>query len=215
LGLNYGEQYISPSAASLIIATIPVFIIILAVIFLREKLTINKTLGVVIALLGVVVISIWGKENTDLKIDYLTGVLGVFIAAILGALYTIAGKKLLSQYSGISLTLYAMLLGSIGLIPFISSSLFEEVSNLSSIGWFAVIFLGIFSTIIGYVIWYIALEIKNASDISIYLYGIPVVSTIISFFWFGHNITLFFVLGGFLVILGLYLVNVEKHKTKN
>ena len=36
-GLNYGEQYISASAASVIIATIPIFVVILAAIFLKEK----------------------------------------------------------------------------------------------------------------------------------------------------------------------------------
>ena len=39
LGLNYGEVYISASAASLIIATIPIFIVILAAIVLKEKIT--------------------------------------------------------------------------------------------------------------------------------------------------------------------------------
>ena len=38
LGLNYGEQFISPAAASLIIAIIPVQIVILAIVFLKEKI---------------------------------------------------------------------------------------------------------------------------------------------------------------------------------
>jgi drug/metabolite transporter (DMT)-like permease len=50
LGLNYGEQFISPGAASLIIATIPVFVVILAFIFLRERMSLKTLLGIVIAL---------------------------------------------------------------------------------------------------------------------------------------------------------------------
>ena len=215
LGLNYGEQHISPGAASLIIATIPVFIVILAAIFLKEKITIKQLIGVIIALTGVVVISIWGKENIKLEIDYLVSAIAVLIAAIMGALYTIAGKKLLTRYNGLSLTLYAMLLGSLGLLPFVRVSLFEEVSNMSLQGWIAVLFLGIFSTVIGYVIWYIALSIKTASEISIYLYAIPVLSTIISFFMLGHTITWFFIIGGFLVISGLAIVNLRSKKQKS
>jgi drug/metabolite transporter (DMT)-like permease len=72
--------------------------------------------------------------------------------------------------------------------------------------------LGVFSTVIGYAIWYIALELKTASEISIYLYAIPVISTIVSFILFKDEITIFFLLGGAFVILGLFLVNKKNKK---
>jgi drug/metabolite transporter (DMT)-like permease len=207
LGLNYGEQYISPSVASLIIATIPIFVVVLAVIFLKEKITLKIVLGVILSLVGVVIISIIGKPDILIEINYVSGALAVLIGAIVGAGYTVAGKKMLSRYSALSLTVYAFLFGSLGLIPFISNSLFEEVVAMSVTGWSVVIFLGIFSTVIGYVFWYVALEIKSASKISVYLYFIPVLSTIISFILFQDKITWLFIFGGALVILGLYIVN--------
>lgn len=209
LGLNYGEQFISPAAASLIIATVPVEIIILSTIFLKEKIGLKKLIGVIIALCGVVVISIWGKAGASIHIEYISAVLAVLIAAIMSALYTIAGKKLLTRYSALSLTTYTMLLGSLGLTPFIRGSLLDQILKMSMTGWFAVIFLGVFSTVVGYGLWYIVLKIKSASEISIYLYAIPVLSTIISYFMFKEKITLMFILGGFLVIAGLIIVNIK------
>ena len=209
LGLNYGEQFISPAAASLVIATVPVQIIILSTIFLKEKIGLKKSIGIIIALCGVVVISIWGKAGASIHIEYISAVLAVLIAAIMSALYTIAGKKLLTRYSALSLTTYAMLLGSLGLTPFIRGSLLDQISKMSMTGWFAVIFLGVFSTVVGYGLWYIVLKIKSASEISIYLYAIPVLSTIISYFMFKEKITLMFILGGFLVIAGLIIVNIR------
>ena len=76
--------------------------------------------------------------------------------------------------------------------------------------WAAILFLGVFSTVIGYAIWYIALEMKTASEISIYLYAIPVISTIASYILFQDAITIFFVVGGIFVILGLVLVNIKE-----
>ena len=214
LGLNYGEQYISASAASLIIATIPIYVVILAAIFLKEKIKIVKLLGIIIALLGVIIISIWGKKNISLEIEYMFAAFTVLVAAIMGALYTIAGKKLLERYNGLSLTVYAMLLGSVGLIPFviISPTLVTEVTAMSTTAWFAILFLGIFSTVVGYVIWYVALEMKTASGVSVYLYAIPVLSTIISYFFLGDEITYFFILGVIFVIFGLILVNMKTKK---
>jgi drug/metabolite transporter (DMT)-like permease len=218
-GLNYGEQLVSPGAASLIIATRPVYIIILAAIFLKERISLVKLSGIILALGGVIIISILGTEEATIEIEYLFAAFAVWIAALMGAIYTIIGKKLLVRYNALSLTIYAMLLGSIGLIPFliISPSIISEVAALSFNGWFAIIFLGVFSTVIGYLIWYIALEIKTASELSVYLYAIPVIATIISFFWFEEQITIFFLLGGILVIAGLALVNIKnnKNKTKN
>ncbi|KYK30617.1 MAG: multidrug DMT transporter permease [Thermoplasmatales archaeon SG8-52-3] len=212
LGLNYGEQYISPAAASLIIATIPVQIVILAIFFLREKISLIKGLGVIIAMAGVVVISIWGKIESTIKVEYIYGAIAVLIAALMGALYTILGKKLLDRYTGLSLTIYAILFGSIGLIPFLSHSLIEQVFVMSINAWFSVLFLGLFSTIIGYIAWYVALEKKTASEISIFLYAIPVFSTIFSYFIFNDEITIMFVFGGVLVIAGLAIVNMKNNK---
>lgn len=208
-GLNYGEQLVSPGAASLIIATIPVFIVILATIFLKERIGLVKLSGILLALGGVIVISLWGKENTSIDFEYIFAAFAILIAAIMGAFYTIVGKKLLSRYNGLSLTAYAIILGSIGLIPFafLSSNLVEEVSNMSITVWGAVIFLGLFSTVIGYAIWYIALEVKNASELSVYLYAIPVFSTIFSYYLLKDQITYFFIIGGLLVIIGLIIVN--------
>ena len=107
-GLNYGEQFISPGAASLIIATIPIQIVILAVIFLKEKIGLKKAVGIIISLSGVLVISIWGKEDPSLKINYIFGAIAVLIAAIMGAFYTIAGKKLLDRYSGLFNSIYKL-----------------------------------------------------------------------------------------------------------
>lgn len=214
LGLNYGEQYISPSAASLIIATIPIFVVILAAIFLKEKITVKIVTGVILSLGGVVIISIAGKPDSSVEIYYLSGALAVLVGALMGAFYTIVGKKMLERYSALSLTVYAFLFGSLGLLPLVSTSLFEEAVALSLTGWGIVLFLGICPTVIAYVFWYVALEIKTASEISLYLYFIPVLSTIISYFLFDEQITWLFIFGGTLVILGLYVVNRQSRVRK-
>ena len=211
-GLNYGEQYVSPGAASLIIATIPVFIVVLAFIFLNERITLKKLLGIVLSLCGVLIISIWGTRDASIEIEYMFGALAVLVAATMGALYTVAGKKLLDRYSALSLTTYAILLGSLGLLPFFSKSLLDEVSAMSTRSWIAAIFLGICSTVVGYILWYVALKIKTASEVSVYLYAIPILSTIVSYFLFGDEITLLFILGGALVITGLVMVNLKNQQ---
>jgi drug/metabolite transporter (DMT)-like permease len=213
LGLNYGEMYISPSVASLIIATIPVFTVIFATFLLKESLTWKIAVGVPLSLSGVVIISLTGTGGNPFEVTYLSAAFAVLISALVGAGYTIVGKKLLQQYSALSLTVYAFLFGSLGLIPFLSPSIITEVTALSWVGWGAVLFLAFFPTVVGYVLWYVALEIKTASEISVFLYFIPVLSTIISYFLFQDPITWLFLLGGGFVIAGLIIVNLQKPGT--
>jgi drug/metabolite transporter (DMT)-like permease len=212
LGLNYGEIYISASAASLIIATIPIFTVIFAVVFLKEKITKKIAIGIPLSLTGVVIISLTGTSTSPFEITYISAAAAVLISALMGAGYTIMGKKLLQRYSALSLTVYAFLFGSLGLLPLLSPSLIAEVTSLTWRGWGAVLFLAVLPTVVGYVLWYVALEIKTASEISVFLYFIPVLSTIISYFLFQESITWLFVFGGALVIGGLIIVNIQKSK---
>jgi len=206
LGLNYGELYISASAASLIIATIPVFTV------LKEKITKKIAVGIPLSLSGVVIISLTGTSADPFEITYISAAVAVLVSALVGAGYTIAGKKLLERYSALSLTVYAFLFGCLGLLPFLSPSLVTEAASLTWKGWGAVLFLAVLPTVVGYVLWYVALEVKTASEISVFLYFLPVLSTIISYFLFHEPITWLFLFGGALVILGLIIVN-KKHST--
>ncbi len=214
LGLNYAEQFISASAASLLIATIPIFVVILAVVFLKEKIGIFILLGILFCLSGVVIISVYGSAGQMIEISYIVGALAALMAAFVGAVYTIAGKKMLARYSGMSLTMYAFVFGTIGLVPLLRPLFFTQVFSLSMDGWSAVLFLSIGSSVIAYVAWFVVLEMKNTSEVSVYLYVIPVVSTIISFLFLDEQITWLFIVGGFFVIFGLYLVNRERKIAK-
>lgn len=216
LGLNYGEQSVSPGAASLIVATIPVFVVMLAAVFLDEDVNARKLLGIGLSLSGVVVLSLWGTGTASIEVDYVLGALAVLVAAVMGALYIVAGKRMLSRYSPLSLTVYAMLLGSLGLLPAVDGSLVRQVRHLSLNAAGAVLFLGLFSTVVSYLLWYVALQRQSASSLSVYLYVIPVVATLLSWMLFGDAITPMYLLGGVLVIAGVAIVNRQRaaHRRK-
>ena len=209
LALNYGEQYISPGAASLIIGTAPLFVVVSAIVFLKEKVTKKRIAGIFLAFAGIIIISLWGQPSLEIEVKYISGAVAVLVAAVSAAFYTIAGKKLLSRYTALSLTTYAMLLGSIGLLPFLNSSLISEVLQISLPSVVSILFLGIFSTVISYMLWYVVLQIKDASEISIYLYFIPVITILIDLLVFREAISYLFLFGAILIILGLRITSVK------
>ena len=142
----------------------------------------------------------------------LSAAAAVLLASIVGAIYTIAGKKFMKRYDPLSLTAYAFLFGNLGLLVFVRPLFFEQVMNLSWQVWISVLFLACFPTVLAYSFWYSALEVRPASELIVYLYFTPVISTILSVLFFNESITPFYLIGGFLVIFGLYIVNKKKKK---
>jgi drug/metabolite transporter (DMT)-like permease len=214
LSINYGEQYVSAGTASLIIATIPIFVVIFAALFLSEKISLPTFLGVLISLIGVIIISLWGTPNATIEIFYISGAAAVLLASIVGAMYTILGKRLIKRYNPLSLTAYAFLIGNTGLVFFLRPYFFTQVLSLSLQGWIAVLFLACFPTVLAYTFWYAALEVRQASEVTVYLYFTPVISTFASYLILSEGITIWYIFGGFLVIIGLYVVNRKRNQVK-
>ncbi|RLI76777.1 EamA/RhaT family transporter [Archaeoglobales archaeon] len=195
--LNTGEIYISSGVASLIISTAPIFVLLFSWMFLNETITKGKVLGILIAFLGVAMLS-------EPKTGNIVGILLVFVSAIAAAVYTVLGKKLMDKYDSVTLTNYAMVLGSTPLFFVIDFTAFTAlVLNLNLM--LAVFFLGLFSTYLGYQGWYYFLEMEEASKASVFLLTIPFVSLIAGAILLNEAITLNTVIGGLAVVLGIVL----------
>ncbi len=195
--LNLGEVYISSGVASVVIALAPIFVLFLSAIFLKEKITYGKIFGTILAFAGVAVIS-------DPSYDNIYGIALVMVSTIAAAIYTTFGKSLLSKYDPVTLTSNAMILGSIPLYPFLYESILSLQNDPALIA--SIVFLGIFSTFLGYLGWYYFLEKEEASRASVFLLTIPVVSLLAGGVLLSEPLTIKTLAGSGLVLLGIYIV---------
>jgi drug/metabolite transporter (DMT)-like permease len=200
LFLNAGEIYVTSGIASLIIATAPIFVLILSWIFLEERITKGKVAGILIAFCGVAVLS--KPESGGDPV----GIVLVFISALAAAGYTVLGKKLMGRYDFLTLTGYAMLLGSIPILYFSVPGVKKVLTVMDPGLILSVLFLGIFSTYLGYLGWYYFLEREEASRASVFLLTIPFVALIAGSIILNESITALTVAGGVAVTLGILLV---------
>jgi drug/metabolite transporter (DMT)-like permease len=198
--LNAGEIYVTSGVASLIIATAPIFVLILSWIFLGERITKGKVIGVLIAFGGVAALS--KPESGGSPV----GMILVFISALSAAGYTVLGKKLMQRYDFFALTSYAMLFGSIPILYFSVPGLGKILAIMDPGLIYSVVFLGVFSTYLGYLGWYYFLEREEASRASVFLLTIPFVALIAGAVMLNESITLLTIAGGIAVIFGILLV---------
>ncbi len=198
--LNLGEIYVTSGVASLLIATSPIFVLFLSRLFLSETITSRKLTGIVMAFLGVAVLS---EPEFNVKA---AGVIFVLLSSISASIYTVMGKRLMRRYNYAILTNYAIIFGSLPLMPFVPSALSRLVTTGDVILGFSVVFLGIFSTYLGYLGWYYFLEREEASRASVFLLAIPLVAIIAGVILLGETIDIMTLLGGIAIIGGIALV---------
>lgn len=197
--LNVGEMYVSSGVASLIVSLSPIFVLIFSWMFLNEMINSWKVSGTIIAFLGVALLS-------EPSLGNIFGILTILVSTLSAAIYIVLGKKLMMKYDAVTLTSNAMILGSIPLLFFLPTSIWEIYSNFSESLIASLIFLGIFPTYLGYLGWYYFLAKKEASKASIFLLAIPVVSLIAGYFLLDEILTVKTLIGAITIITGIYIV---------
>lgn len=202
VGLNAGEVAVPAGAASFIIASVPVFSTLLAVIFLQERLTVLGWTGAAISFLGVAVISV--GTGTGLKFE--PAALYIVLAALGESLFFVLQKPFLSRYSGLQLTTYTIWTGTVFMMVYLPG-LISQLGRASAASTLAVAYLGIFPAAIGYVLWSIALSRADVSRVTSTLNLSPILSLIIAFLVLGEVPTALSVVGGAITVAGVIILN--------
>lgn len=209
--LNQGEVTVDPGTASFILTQIPVAIVVLAIIFLQERLSYYGWLGIVISIVGVGLIAV-GKSATAHSVKMNIGIVYLLIAVLCHATYSIMNKPFLRKFNPIEFTTYAMWGGTLALL-FYAPALYHEIFHASWKAILAGIYNGIFPAAIGYLMWSYAMNHLPASKVGSTLYTQPLIAIILSWLVLSEIPVMLSLVGGAMALLGAILVNYS-YKTK-
>jgi drug/metabolite transporter (DMT)-like permease len=212
-GISLGFQFVGTNMStaangSLVTSATPAFVLLFAVILLREKITPRRLLALVVASLGV--LAVIDPRTAQLSPTLFWGNLSLVAAALTWALYSVLIRKVTRNIDVLSTSLIAFLGG----LPVSIPMGFWEVSTqgIGQIGWGVVggiLFLGIISTALAMYLWNTAFARLEAGVASLTFFAQPVVGTILGAVFLGEKITPLFILGGVLIGIGLLISSRE------
>jgi len=218
----FGVRYAAASDDSLVIGIGPVLIAILAAFALKEALTKWKIIGLITGIAGVATISLL-SPNVKV-INRPLGIALVFGGAVSYAFYTIILRRFINKTranltsrqapSSLRIISWVSLLGWLFLIPF---SIVETPWNYSWTieSWLGILYLAIFSTIIGYVFFVDGVIQIGASRAAIFSNLVPVFGVISSYLVLGENLSIWHAASFLLIFLGVVLVNRKQKPVSN
>jgi drug/metabolite transporter (DMT)-like permease len=200
VSFNAGLQYLEASPAALIIATMPLWTMLIARSVTRERLTSRQILGVIVSITGVGIVMF----DRGLGRVSLIGVLLLTVTALSGAVYNVLVKRALAKYDGITVAFYAMLFGSLLLTPTVIGQRFDTLSTETLA---LVAFLGVLGGAVAFTLWTIALRRLSPTQVAVYINLNPIAATLLAAAILGERLTPAFAVGFVAVAAGVLIVN--------
>ena len=193
------------STAAILLYTSPIWIMLMSVLFFREKLTGRKLLALALAFAGCVLVSGISEEGMTL-----TGLLVGLGSGIGYGLYSILGTVALRRYSPYTVTTYTFAFAALGawLIcrPADMLAKFAAAPNLPGLVFFCVL-TALVTAVIPFLAYTLGLRTVEASRAGILATVEPLVATLIGVAVFSEPLTLLSGLGMLLILAAVVLLN--------
>jgi len=199
----------SVAHAGLIVALGPVMVLVLSCLLRLEALTVPKFVGMLISFGGVAVLT-FGKGARG-NGSYWKGDLILLAGSAVFAYYTILVKEAADRYDAVTLNGIAYVLGLILLIPFAGQSLFDvQWESVPSAAWWGVSYAIVFGSVVPYTIFAVVMTELTAARVAAFAYIQPVIATGLGIWLLHETLTLKILLGGILIIAGVYITERER-----
>ncbi len=209
-------KYTSVSNTGIIHGFSPIVTCFLAALFINERLSKKNYFGIVLAIIGVLVLITRGKIQAIFGLDFNDGDILMLGAVLSWAIYSVLIKSLSKKYSSFTLTFYATASGVVLLffLAMVEGGV-AQVQSISSKTIVSLVYMGIFSSGLGYLLYnYAVKDLGPTKTASVVYSEVPIFVAILSFLFFKEAITFPMILSMVLVIIGLHAA-LSKGKEKN
>ena len=211
-----GIGFTSPVDTTVMCTLTPVFTLILAALFIGQRLTLLKVTGIILGLTGAIVMA-FSSESDEIASNPLLGNTLCLLAQICAAVYYVFFLKVINKYSPFTIMKWMFVFSSLTYIPaMLPFAARIDITTFDSLNFLSLAYIIIFPTFLAYLIIPFAQRLLKPTVISSYAYLQPVVSALLSFVMglavFGWNR----IIATAFIFSGVYLVSFSmsrKHRS--
>lgn len=206
MAMFFGLHSTSPINGALIMATTPISTLALAYLFEKERLSLSKSLGLLLGLFGVILVISKGNLLHLMSLKIAIGDVIILAGSLSFSFTTIISRRFVQQATPLETTSFSMLLGS-GLL-LILALLFETPAQaMQQAPWsvhLALIYLALFGSMIAYIFWFNAITHIGSTKAASFFNLVPVFTMLVSIA-LGVFPNIWQVVGTLIVIIGVTL----------
>lgn len=212
---NASLRLIEASRGALLLATIPLWSALLARISRSERLVPRQVVGVFLSLGGVGLALAERGVGGQGGLQNFAGDALMLVTALCGAAYAVLARRAFAHYGALTVTAYAMVLGTLLLSPAaLVEGLVGVLPQLDRQTLALLVFLGVFGGALGFFLWTFALTRLTPTQVAVYINLNPLVAMVLAAALLAERLTVVFAAGFGLVLLGVLLVNWPKRTGK-
>ncbi|RKX18712.1 MAG: EamA family transporter [Candidatus Zixiibacteriota bacterium] len=215
LGLHFATWvtslfYTTISNSVILVATQPVFLMIMETILLKEKIVGKAILGMLMALCGMIIIT---GGDISLGAEHLRGDLLALAGAFFAGIYLLIGRKLRVDLNNLEYIFIVYSIAALFLL-IISLSYNENITDYPARTWIFFLLLALIPTVVGHSLYNWLLKYIPAYRVATVILGEPIGATILAIFFFYQIPGWWTMIGGVMILLGIYIVLRQSGKTK-
>lgn len=206
-----GLNLTTPISASVIMTSSPIIVLIASYFILKERITINKMLGIALGATGAILMI--GINGFSFSSDTFLGNFFVLINAISFSTYLVLVKPLMMRYKPLTIIKWVFFFGMIIVIPIgLKEFLLVDWYSFPAKAWYSLLYILLGTTFFAYLLNTWALQFVSPSVVGYYIYLQPVFATLVAFAIRGDRITINEILYASLIFVGVYLVSIRRSK---
>lgn len=210
-------DYTSPVYFSLIATLTPVAVMLMAALFIGERITGMKFLGVLLGIGGAILMVIMGQTSGSGSNDLL-GIILAILSVLTWAVYMIITRKVAQKYTPVTQMKYVFLISAVVTVPLAWPELSQQpLFSAETFGWDGALemaFIVLLATVLGYFLIPFAMKSLSATTVSIYTNLQPMVASFVAIMIGQDRLTWDKPVAAILVLLSAYIVTVVTAKNE-
>jgi drug/metabolite transporter (DMT)-like permease len=202
----YSLKFTSAGNSSLIISTDSLITVLLAVVFLKEKLTWRKGAGIALGFTGVVWVVSDGALGQLLAKGPNAGDLMALGAALSWGIYSVLSKPVAHLFPSFDLSWMTYVVGALLLLPWLfAPGAASSLGGGTILGWASVTYMALFATGVGYFAYMKGIHVIGAVATAKYIFLVPVYVLGLAWVFLGEPAPLHKVMAAGIIIAGLWI----------